>query len=665
MNKLPALKYGAMLVAGIIAGMLFRVGLIVSIFLLLLCILSLTIFKEPKIRLIIYAICIIATGILRVSLAEDSYKFVHDKNFHCDSLNVTVIKQKTNPFYIESYLVKCNIAGYKVKATLYNKKGMPVLRPGKSYRISDVDCNAVSGSKNPYTFDYLTYAKVHGISHSLRLKKTAVFEEIKISEPIIFLAYRVRNDLSVRFLSVLGIEKGSLVNGLLLGMKSEIPTCLADLFRDLGVSHLLAVSGLHVGLIMLIVYQILLSLSVPRLPRVFTIAVFLIFYCFLTGGSPSVIRSSLMSVMVLFAPVFQRKYNALNAVAASAVILLLVNPFSLLDLGFQFSYSAVFGILIAYPRIKRLFVSKQQGIVFRYITDMLAVSLSAALFTSPVAIYYFNSLQLASMLLNIIVIPLTFCVMICAMLCLPGLYIHNIMSDMILHALDISLDIFRTVLRLASRSEIWTVHISSYWKPLILALILCTLIYVCVDGKQKRVTAILLCLTCCGVWLYISTQPELVHPELKKGDMIMLRKRRKALLVNTGWQYFNYNDYERVIRPVLEHWGSRELMLVLGDRSNVNNSIIGRLQRDYPTCKIFAPDSLGELEKEFISIDSDSCLDLAGEIIHVFPVNKMLFTEFTIKKTHFKYDNDSLSVNRKGNSMIHIKLSGIKLIQRE
>ncbi|MCD6337191.1 MAG: ComEC/Rec2 family competence protein, partial [Candidatus Marinimicrobia bacterium] len=477
----PALRYAIYFSIGICIAMIIEIPFWIASLILFIILVLILLLKNHKAENIFLVLCIISCGILRFAIAEQKFMEKHGIPEQDLSLELTVLKQKTNPYYIESYIVKTKIGSQKIKGTLYARKGLNVLLPGRTYRFSTIKCKPISSSHNPYIFNYLNYAKVHGLSHSFQIGKSTKIEDMGIKNPMIYYSHKVRYDISVRFLSVLGIEKGSLVNGFLLGLKSEIPACLADLFRQLGVSHLLAVSGLHVGLIMLIIYQLLLTLSVLRIPRSIFIALFLIFYCFLTGGSPSVIRSSLMSVMLMFAPVFQRKYQALNAVAASAVILLMINPFSLQDLGFQFSFAAVFGILIGYSKIKTWIPVKTKNPIIRYMTDMLGVSLSAALFTAPVAMFYFNSLQVASMFLNLLVIPLTFCVMICAILALPGLYFPTILSDLVIHALDIGVNVFRFILRLASRSGIWTLQISSYWKPLIFGVLLICMALICID----------------------------------------------------------------------------------------------------------------------------------------------------------------------------------------
>jgi competence protein ComEC len=573
--------------------------------------------------------------------------------------------QKTSPFRIESYVIKTSICNLSIKGTLYAKKGMPVLIPGQSYLMSDITWRPITADPNPYTFNYLNYARVKGISHSFQLQKNAEIKEEGIFNPLLFTAHRLKNEIAVRYLSVLGIEKGSLVNGLLLGLKSEIPSCLADLFRQLGISHLLAVSGLHVGLIMLIMYQILLIFSVPRVPRALFVGVFLMFYCFITGGSPSVIRSSLMTLMLLLAPVFQRKYQALNAVAAAAVILLIVNPLSILDLGFQFSFSAVFGILIAYPKIRQWFGEKKRNKISGYIIDMISVSLSAALFTSPVAIYYFNSLQMASMLLNIIVIPLTFCVMICAILTLPGLFLHGIFANGFIYALDISLSVFRAVLRLASRSGIWTLTVSSYWKPLVMCVVIICLILICFNERKMKTVGLLICVLACLTWFFQNSRPELIQPDFKKGRSLLVRKRRTAVIINTGSRYYNYNDHERTIRPILEHWGVKNVIILIGEWQKQNTGNIGNLLRAHPGSPVLAASVDDGTDLKITKIESDTTMSFAGDELKVISENKKLFAEFMICYHKINYRNDTLFVDGKAMTDRHFRSYGNILYRRE
>lgn len=635
----PALRYALYFCTGICMGMIISIPYWIAVLLLFIVLILILSIKDHKAEQILFILCIVFCGILRLTLSEQEFKEKHDIPEQSQSLELTVLKQKTNPYYINSYVVKTKIGSQKIKGTLYARKGLDVLLPGKSYHFTAIKCKPISSSNNPYAFNYLNYAKVHRLSHSFQIEKSTKIEDMGIAKPLIYYSHQVRYDISVRFLAVLGIEKGSLVNGLLLGLKSEIPSCIADLFRQLGVSHLLAVSGLHVGLIMLIIYQLLLTLSIPRVPRSIIIALFLIFYCFLTGGSPSVIRSSLMTVMLMFAPVFQRKYQALNAVAASAVILLMVNPFSLQDLGFQFSFAAVFGILIGYSKIKTWIPVKTKNPIVRYLTDMLSVSLSAAMFTAPVAMFYFNSLQVASMFLNLLVIPLTFCVMICAILTLPGLYFPTILSDLVIHALDISLDVFRFVLRLASRSGIWTLQISSYWKPLVFGILLICLIIICVDKKVWKIRLGISVLLSCFTWFIMSSRPELIQLSLKRGEAIVYRRGRHALIVNTGAVRFNSNDHERSIQPLLDHWGVRDIAVVVTAWEKGKYGNIASIRRRYPDCRVFIPQTDALIEEDHYMLDRDTLIQCGKTVFYLDTKEDEMSLSFKIGKDEIVLEN--------------------------
>ena len=667
----PALRFALYFCIGICIGMIIPLPYWIAIlFLLIVLILILTI-KHHKAENILFVLCVIFCGILRLTLAEEVFAEKHDVPEQSLPLELTVLKQKTNPYYIESYVVKTKIGTEKITGNLYARKGMTVLLPGKTYHFTNIKCKPISSSNNPYAFNYLNYAKVHGLSHSFQIEKSTEIQDMGISKPLIYYSHQVRYDISVRFLAVLGIEKGSLVNGLLLGLKSEIPACIADLFRQLGVSHLLAVSGLHVGLIMLIIYQLLLTLSIPRIPRVVIIGLFLIFYCFLTGGSPSVVRSSLMSIMLMFAPVFQRKYKALNAVAASAVILLMANPFSLQDLGFQFSFAAVFGILIGYTKIKAWIPVKTKSPIIRYLTDMLGISLSAALFTAPVAMFYFNSLQVASMFLNLLVIPLTFCVMICALLALPGLFFPTILSDLVIHALDISLDVFRFVLRLASRSGIWTLQISSYWKPLIFGILLICLIITCVNNYKWKLRSSTFVFLTCFTWFMMSSRPELIQLSLEKGEAVVYRRGRHAMIINTGAVRFNSNDHERSIQPVLDHWGVQDVTVVISAWEKGKYGNMASIRRMYPGCHLFIPQTDALIEEDHTMLDTDTLIQCGKTVFYLDVENDDISLSYKMGKNDIVLENTDSSkfpiipINENGASPKHFTLYGNYLYKRE
>lgn len=609
--KMPALRYLLYFCLGLIFSSFLNISLLILAILLLIDLLLIVIFHQhPRVDYL-FLICIILSAVLRYSLADDLYHEKLKVTFEGEEKILTVLSQKSNPYYISSYLVEVD----KLKGTLYARKDMPILIPGKSYKVSSMDCRSVDPPLNPYVFNYQKYARSKGISHSFKVKKRINFEDLGIENRLRYQAFKIRSDISTRYLSVLGIEKGSLVNGLLLGLKSEIPENLASLFQKMGISHLLAVSGLHVGLIMMIIYQLLQVLSIPRIPKATIIIAFLIFYSVLTGGSASVVRSSLMSSMLLLAPVLKRKYNAMNAVSATALILLLVNPFFLNDVGFQFSFAAVFGILIGYPKFRSLISMKNRPSIIVYIWDMLAVSFSAAIFTAPVAMFYFNSLQLGSMALNCLVIPLTTLVMISAIICLPCLYLPSFISDIFLHALDLSLDLFRAVLRLASRSGMWTLQVSSYWKFVYLGAFVIILLWIILENKKRKIILSFVTLLSFSLMFFVQSRPEFIILALEKGKCAIYRKGQEALILNTGSVKFGSNDFDRYIKPVLDHFGINSVDVLITENIKQKTGNISRVQREYSDCLLYIPGPLSEEERKYTIVEKDTNIIFAGDSI--------------------------------------------------
>ncbi len=194
--------------------------------------------------------------------------------------------------------------------------------------------------------------------------------------------------------------------GLVLGGSSRLDSELRQIFARAGVLHILAVSGLHIGFIVVFFSTIILPLPLsPRLKFLFIVLVLLL-YAGITGFRPSVLRASLMALLFGLSFLFQRQVDALHVVNISALIMLLVNPLLLFDVGAQLSFAAVYGIVYLLPRINELFLKR---IKVRFVKPLLwsmATSFSAQLFVSPFLILYFNQLPTLSVFSNLLIVPL-------------------------------------------------------------------------------------------------------------------------------------------------------------------------------------------------------------------------------------------------------------------
>ncbi len=273
-----------------------------------------------------------------------------------------------------------------------------------------------SGKRNPGGFDYRAYLARRNISARFYLKQGEPLKLLSSNHGTFFqirLIASLRNVFSQQITHHLGqTEEAFLLKGLLLGQRGQIDPEIQRRFARTGVIHVLAVSGLHVGFILLLLMGLFSILRLPEIPRTILLILALIIYAALTGGKPPVVRASLMAAIILLGYLFQRRANVVNSLAVAALILLMINPFMLFDAGFQLSFLAVLGIVLFYNRILNFFQFSPQNALQRFLKmkllPLLIVSFAAQLGTLPLTLYYFHRLPTYALLANLVVIPLVF-----------------------------------------------------------------------------------------------------------------------------------------------------------------------------------------------------------------------------------------------------------------
>lgn len=230
----------------------------------------------------------------------------------------------------------------------------------------------------------------------------------------------------------------AIAQGLILGGSSRLNRETKMVFARAGVLHILAVSGLHIGFI--IIFLGTLFFPIPHRFRFFLIMLFLLFYAGITGFRPSVLRASLMAFLFGLSIILQRQVDAMHIVNMSALVLLLINPFMLFETGAQLSFSAVYGIVYLLPKINTIFLKKIKLKILKPIFWSMATSFSAQVFVSPFLIYYFNQLPVLAVFSNIIIVPLSsiiiYLLFISILLSMIYAPIVNLLSYMINHLIS-------------------------------------------------------------------------------------------------------------------------------------------------------------------------------------------------------------------------------------
>ncbi|MFN6039839.1 MAG: ComEC/Rec2 family competence protein, partial [Bacteroidota bacterium] len=275
--------------------------------------------------------------------------------------------------------------------------------------------------KNPGEFDYKNYLASKNIFHSVYLKAGS-FRKIEQNEKLSLIHFATK--LKIKLLSILKSNfsepsEFSIISALLLGYDDEISSDLSNAYAATGTIHVLSVSGLHVGIIYILlgyIFSFLDQLKYGKTLRFFTVISGIWFFAMLSGLSPSVVRAALMCSLFLFAEILRRQTQPLNTLLASAFLILYYDPYLILDIGFQLSYLALGGILIFQPAISKWLSFENK--ILNKIWSLTSVSLAAQLTTFPITIYYFNNLSLIFIISNLIVIPLSTTIMYGGMLLL-------------------------------------------------------------------------------------------------------------------------------------------------------------------------------------------------------------------------------------------------------
>lgn len=272
----------------------------------------------------------------------------------------------------------------------------------------------IPGPKNPDEFDYRNYLCHENIFYQSFVKtgnwKLTDHQPLVLFEGI----YSIRNYCSnVLENSGLSGNNLSVAQALLLGDKTWVSDELMQSYATSGALHILAVSGLHVGIIMLILGFVLNPLKRLRHGKilfVFSVLTGIWFYAVITGLSPSVLRSAVMFSFVIIGQQLQRDTSVYQSLMISATVLILADPHFLFKPGFLLSYSAVVGIVYFYPLIyKRFYFRHYLGDKIWQITS---VSLAAQLATLPLSLYLFSQFPNYFILTNLWVIPLSFVILI-------------------------------------------------------------------------------------------------------------------------------------------------------------------------------------------------------------------------------------------------------------
>ena len=342
-------------------------------------------------------------------------------------------EEKANSFKITARTLSGLAQGkhqpVKGKIFLYLRKTEKSLLPAYGdLLLFRNELQPIRGSGNPGAFDYGRYCILKGFSHQQFADSNDILQisgrpPSRINHFIFSLQEKV---IAIIRNHIPGEKEYGLAEALLIGYKNDLDKSLVKEYSDTGVVHIIAISGLHVGLIYWLMGMLVLPLRKAGLHWTAALATIggLWLFSLLAGAQPSILRAALMFTCMAIEKQLSDRGSTYNTIAFSAFVLLCINPFWLWDAGFQLSYAAVLSIIGFHKPVYQLFYFRSR--LLDAIWKMNAVTIAAQILTLPLCIYYFQQFPVYFLFTNFLAVPLSTAILFGEILLLPLSFIPTL-----------------------------------------------------------------------------------------------------------------------------------------------------------------------------------------------------------------------------------------------
>ncbi|MBC8525582.1 MAG: DNA internalization-related competence protein ComEC/Rec2 [Candidatus Cloacimonetes bacterium] len=427
-------------------------------------------------------------------------------------------------------------------------------------------------NNNPYSFNYKEYLENKGIYATAFIYSNSITIENQTKNLYSILVIGPRKWLRNRIDNLFSQKYAGFIKAILLGEKDALDKNIKEDFANSGLSHILAVSGLHTGVIALILLTILQVIIRKRnLARILTILA-LLYYVLLSHSAPSVQRAVIMISLLLFSKILQRKTENVNILFAAGFIILLINPQQIFSVGFQFSFLSVFAILVIYPIFSRVIYGLYEKYKPAYwLLNLMMISFVVQLVLAPLTVYYFHKIAFGGIIANVIAIPIISIILPLSILAiffpLASINVYYIAANRLLLNLLFSISNFVSYKRILL-FDFLNVEI---WQVIFVFIIFVLLILIWKEKNRisrKFVyiltsTFLIFGLIFLPAFLY-SPRVELTILDVQTGDAIFLKTpSKKNILIDTGNKTNKIDFGEKVVLPFLQSKQVRKLDLLV------------------------------------------------------------------------------------------------------
>lgn len=636
MNNRPIVIITLCYIIGILLGLYFKINIALFVlfslaFLVMMLIIDLKFrtnkhnFVKLNKTLIIISFIILILSYVNIKNSESEYNYIRNTVVGERKFSGKIISVEKENDYFFNYVLQ-------VKDRQINKNYRVLLKIKKNknqkqgYKYGDYitgigDFSRPEVQRNYKGFDYSAYLKTKKISiicqtDISKIKVQKNYSNFEINMWIMNLRCKLKSNL----MDLLPKDKHDIACALLLGDSSYINENQKEMYSKANVSHILAISGMHVNCIVIALSVIQKKID-NRKGKIFII-VFLLFFAQLTGSSPSVIRAVIMCILAISSKLLYRKSDTINNISIACFIILIFNPYNIFNLGFQLSFLGTLGIILFNDKIKffmeSIFKTNKDSInkyilkFVKSVISILSVSISANIFIMPILIYNYNAFSIIFLISSLLIAPiLGFMLLFGYVTLIVSIFSINI-SKLFLLFFEINLNIFTKISEICSNINFLRFNIIT---PSIVTIVLyyVLIIYFCFFHKKitsksiqriiKRVIILCVIIVCTiKVALPTNSGLKIYFVDVGQGDctLIVTNTNKKILIDGGGSESYDVGKnvlvpylYDRKINSIdyviISHFDTDHVggILTVMEELKVDTAVISKQGKTSQNCEKF------------------------------------------------------------------------------
>ncbi len=492
-------------------------------------------------KIIVILICLIIS-IGYVSILENKYSKISDMPIKEMVTIISDIQEKEYKKVCTAKIVRNN---KKILINIKMSQDIPSMKYGDSLYIEG-EFKQPEEARNYKGYNYKQYLKTKKIIGTVELEKAKILKSSNGS-----FIHNIQKYIKDTINGTLTDEEGNLLLAILLGDKDKLSEDIQESFKTSNLSHMLAVSGAHVSYIILGLTYVLQNSIIGKKNGKIVCIIFLLAFMAITNFTPSVTRACIMAILTLFSSIIYRKSDVYTNISVVALITLIFNPYSLLDLGFQLSYGGTIGIIIF---IKRIQEKKSNSKVINYIKQMALVSIYANIIIIPIMMYHFNTVSFTFIISNIMASPILGIIVITGFLFIIASITVKPLTRLIAIFIKPILSILIKISQICSKLPFSNILVVTPYMFNVISYY--AIILYCIKSKKNNKCKIIICLLIVLILInfiiYIFPQKlRIFFIDVGQGDSTLIITPDKKTVLIDGGGSDSFDVGEKVLLPYL------------------------------------------------------------------------------------------------------------------